>query len=69
MDWPLNHRDEVRILTVGGKIHTFSIRDLNSCRKLASFLQSRFLYPEQDFRRLLDVADTLDNTFLKGYSK
>lgn len=69
MDWPLNHRDEVRILTAGGKIHTFFIRDLNSCRKLASFLQSRFLYPEQDFRRLLDVADTLDNTFLKGYSK
>lgn len=68
-DWPLNHKDHFHVLTVGGEVKTFYATNIRSCRKLASFLQSRFLYPEQDFRRLLEVADKLDSIFLKGHSK
>jgi len=68
-DWPLNHRGRFHVFTVGGKVLSFSLDGLSSCRKLASFLQSRFRYPEPDFRRLLDVADKLDAKFLKGHSK
>ena len=66
IDWPLNHKDEFRMLTISGKILTFQLKNLNSCRKAVSFLQSRFLYPEPDFLRLLKVADALDTTFLQG---
>lgn len=68
-DWPINHCGQFHVFTVGGKVLSFSLKELNSCRKLASFLQSRFRYPEPDFRRLLDVADKLDAKFLKGHSK
>ena len=68
-DWPLNHRDRFHVLTVGGKVAAFHLENLDSCRKLASFLQSRFRYPEPDFRRLLEAADKLDAKFLKGHSK
>ena len=68
-DWPLNHRDRFHVFTVGGKVLTFSLKDLKSCRRLASFLQSRFRYSEPDFRRLLEAADKLDAKFLKGHSK
>ena len=57
------------MLTISGKILSFQFKNLDSCRKAVSFLQSRFLYPEPDFLRLLKVADTLDTTFLKGQSK
>lgn len=69
IDWPLNHKDEFHMLTISGKILSFQFKNLDSCRKAVSFLQSRFLYPEPDFLRLLKVADTLDTTFLKGQSK
>ena len=69
IDWPLNHKDEFHMLTVSGKILSFQHKNLNSCRKAVSFLQSRFLYPEPDFLRLLKVADTMDATFLKGQCK
>ncbi len=68
-DWPLNHKDQFNVITVSGKVYSFQLKELNSCRKIASFLQSRFLYPEQEFLRLLKTADSLDAAFLKGHSK
>lgn len=68
-DWPLNHKNRFQILTVNGQVRTFEVERLNSCRKLASFLQSRFRYSEKDFQRLRAAADLLDAKFLKGHSK
>ena len=69
IDWPLNHKGEFHVLTVSGKILTFQYRKLESCRHAVSFLQSRFLFPEADFQRLLKVAIDLDKEFLKGQDK
>lgn len=68
-DWPLNHKKKIHVLTVGGRVLTFQAEKLDSCRKVASFLQSRFIYPEKEFRRLLRTAMELDQLFLKGQSK
>ena len=69
MDWPLTHKARFQVLTAGGEIRTIHAGELDSCRKMVSILQSNHLYPEKDFRRLLEVADKLDSIFLKGHSK
>lgn len=59
-DWPLNHRNRFHVLFVDGEIRSYALENLNSCRRLVSFLHSRFRYGEADFQRLMNAAKELD---------
>ena len=60
MDWPKNHLDRFGVLFTDGEIRFFALPAPRSARRAVSVLQSRFRYPEPEFRRLLRIADELD---------
>lgn len=65
VDWPFNQKDCFSVLFVNGEVATFQVENLNSCRRLVSFLQSKFKYSESELNRLLATADKLDKMFVK----
>ena len=64
VDWPFNHRDRFHVLFVNGEVRSYPLENLNSCRRLVSFLHSEFKYTEPEFRKLLQTADKLDAKFI-----
>ncbi len=60
MDWPKNHLGCFGVLFSDGEIRYFALPPPRSARRAVSVLQSRFRYPEPEFRRLLRIADQLD---------
>jgi len=64
MDWPKNHRDRFGVLFANGDIRFFPLPAPQSCRRAVSLLQSRYHYPETEFRRLLRFADQMDREHL-----
>ena len=63
IDWPFNHADAVNVILVDGTIETLKIADAENCRKVASFLQTRYQYSEKEFRELFRKASRLDQQF------
>lgn len=62
-DWPLNHPDQFNVLLNNGSIVTFQVENLENCRRLVSFLHSRYKYSEAEFKKMLEIADKLDRMF------
>lgn len=63
IDWPFNHTGAVNVILVDGTIETLKIADAENCRKVASFLQTRYQYSEKEFRELFRKASRLDQQF------
>ena len=51
------------VILVDGTIETLKIADAENCRKVASFLQTRYQYSEKEFRELFRKASRLDQQF------
>ncbi len=63
-DWQFNHKDCFNVLLKNGKILSFEVEKLDSCRRLVSVLQSKFKYTEKDFRKIMSTATKLETQLL-----
>ena len=63
IDWPFNHAGAVNVILVDGTIETLEAADVENCRKVASYLQTRYQYNEAEFRELFRKAARLDQQF------
>ena len=63
IDWPFNHAGSINVILVDGTIETLQISDADNCRKIVSYLQTRYQYSEEQFRELFRKAAQLDQQF------
>ena len=63
IDWPFNHAGSINVILVDGTIETLQISDADNCRKIVSYLQTRYQYSEEEFRELFRKAAQLDQQF------
>lgn len=63
IDWPFNHAGRVNVILVDGTIETLEVPEAENCRKIASYLQTRYQYSEAEFRELFRKAARLDQQF------
>lgn len=63
IDWPYNGRGSFNVLFVDGSRANFALENVSNCRRVVSFLHSRFKYSEADYNRLLATATKLDRAF------
>ena len=63
IDWPFNHADAVNVILVDGSVETLELENPENCRRVVSYLHTRYHYTEPEFKQLMQKAAALDQQF------
>ena len=63
IDWPFNHADAVNVILVDGSVETLELENPENCRRVVSYLHTRYHYTEPEFKQLMQKAAALDRQF------
>ncbi len=63
IDWPFNHADAVNVILADGSVETLELENPENCRRVVSYLHTRYHYTEPEFKQLMQKAAALDQQF------
>ncbi len=63
IDWPYNHDGTINVILVDGTVQTIQLDGTESCKRIVSFLHTQYKYSEEDFNRLMKIANELDSLY------